>query len=51
MLPDKPTKVMMVKDIDGRVKDEVFSYKEGDVDIVPAYLAVFLAGRKAGLVI
>jgi len=51
VLPDKLIKVTMVKDMEGRVKDEVFAYKKGEGVEVPAYLAVFLAGRKAGVVI
>ncbi len=51
VLPESLTKVRLVKDIEGRVGDEVFSYKKGDVDMVPGFLAVFLAGRKSGVVV
>jgi len=50
VLPDKLVQVKIVKDIEGRVKDEVFSFKVGEEAEVPAYLAVFLAGRKAAVV-
>ena len=50
VLPDTPVKVKILKDIEGRVKDEVFSFREGEEAEVPAYLAVFLAGRRAAFI-
>ena len=50
VLSDKTVKFLVKKPIDGRVGQEMFSFKAGEEVEVPAYLAVFLAGRKAGFV-
>lgn len=51
VLPEKLVNMNISKNIDGRVKDETFSFQEGEGVEVPAYLAVFIAGRKSGTVV
>ena len=49
-LPDRPTGFLVKRTIEGRMKGEHFRFTEGERVDVPAYLAAFLAGRKAGFV-
>jgi DNA primase small subunit len=51
VLPDALKKMRIVKDIDGRVGEEHFSFREGEEVEVPTYLAVFLAGRRSAVVV
>ena len=50
VLPETPLNMRIIQDIEGRVRDETFNFKEGEEVEVPTYLGVFLAGRKAGFI-
>ena len=50
VLPNKLRRMRIVKDIDGRLMGENFSFSEGEEMEVPTYLGVFLAGRKAATI-
>lgn len=50
VLSDRPIEFEVKKSIEGRVGAEEFSFTAGEKVEVPAYLAAFLAGRKAGFI-
>lgn len=50
-LPEKERKMKMISDIKGTLNGDEFSFRKDEVVEVPMYLAVFLAGRKAGIVV